>query len=75
MAIAFPTERAYSSADVNAAAVSTSCNLPALSHRLLISSLLGTYCLQFALLHLRLGRIAYPWSMHYFTSEAGLETA
>ena len=72
MAIAFPTERVYSSADVIAAAVSTSSNLPALFHSLLILSPLDICCLQFALLHLRLGRISYPWSMHYFTSEAGL---
>ena len=75
MAIAFPTERVYSSADINAAAVSTSSDLPAIPHRLLILSPLGTCCLQYALLHLRLGRIAYPWSMQYFTSEVRLGTA
>ena len=75
MALAFPTEQVYSSADVIATAVSTPSDLPALSHCLLILSPLGICCLQFALLHLRLGRISYPWSMHCFTSEVGLGTA
>jgi len=32
---------------------------------------LGARCLQYALTHLRLGRVCHPWSMYRFICESG----
>jgi len=63
MATTYHTERVYGNGDAVGVAVSPSSKLPAHAHCAPILSPLDPCCLQYALFDLRLGRVAYPWSM------------
>jgi len=67
MAPTFTTEQVYSSRDRAGVAVSPFSNIPTLADRIPVFPPLGTRCLLFALVGLRLGRVLYPWSRYRST--------
>jgi len=62
------TEQVLSRRDSTGVAVSPPSNIPSCPHLFT----LGTRCLQYALTHLRLGRVRHPWSMSVSFVKVGL---
>ena len=61
------TEQVLSGQGSTGVAFSPPSNIPSCPHLFT----LGARCLQYALTHLRLGRIRNPWSMYRFICESG----